>query len=125
VRTISYGIFLSCVLFVVARLIYQALSLGGLGVVNDGHNNVPVIEQASVGPASDSGSGALGTDKEAFSKLQLFVPAFPGGFQEMQSTSSLIRSLEFFWPHDVLDILVVLDESVYHNNESEKAAMTA
>jgi hypothetical protein len=96
-------------------------------MIKDGHLNIGLIEQASVDQkqksTSDSGSGTLGTDKEAFSKLQLFLPAFPGGFLEMQST--LLRSLEFFWPHDVLDILVVLDESVYHNNETEKSAMTA
>jgi hypothetical protein len=126
-RTTSSTFLFLCVLSAVARSIHQDLRLGGVGVVKVGHDNVGLIEHASVDQeqksTSDSGAGPLGTDKEAFSKLQLFCPGFPGGLLEMQS--HLVRTLEFFWPHDVLDILFVLDESVYHNNETEKSAMTA
>ena len=61
------------------------------------------------------------TDESAFSKLQLFVPAFPGGFQEFQTT--LIRSLEFFWPLDRLNIMVALDKTVY-NTTRQRDQMT-
>ena len=70
----------------------------------------------------------------ALANLQLFVPAFPRklqkdkqnrhlfvGFEELRST--LVTSLEFFWPADQLNLLVVLDDTVYTTLE-EKEAMT-
>ena len=51
----------------------------------------------------------------AFSKLQLFVPTFPGGYEELRET--LIRSLEFFWPLEQLNIMVVLDQSIYGSDK--------
>lgn len=63
-----------------------------------------------------------GADADAFSKLQLFVPIFPGGFEEFQVT--MVRSLRFFWPRDSCNTLVLLDDTVY-NTEKEKENMTA
>jgi hypothetical protein len=69
-------------------------------------------------------------ESSSFSNLQLFVSSFPGdeeadnvnGFTELQST--LIRSLKFFWPRDKLDIVVVLDDTVY-NDEVGRDNMTS
>jgi hypothetical protein len=67
----------------------------------------------------------------AFSKLELFLSTFPGnpedsvnvnGFAEVQST--LVRSLEFFWPRDNLRMTVALDNTVY-SNEPELRGMTS
>jgi hypothetical protein len=132
-------IFLSCLLLVVPQ--YEVIKLGfhddirsialdsidqpqkpgalGVGIIQD----VGSIDQSHNSANRKKQTSTSGTDKEAFSKLQLFVPGFPGGFPEMKST--FIRSLEFFWPRDSLDILLILDESVYHNSEDEKQAMTA
>lgn len=49
------------------------------------------------------------------SNLILFLSAFPGGFDELESTFA--RSLQFFWPHQYLDLLIVLDE----NDETNKS----
>ena len=62
------------------------------------------------------------TGLSAFSKLQLFVPGFPGGFEELEHT--MIRSLQFFWPSlDQLNITVVLDDTVYKTKD-ERQSMT-
>ena len=61
--------------------------------------------------------------KAQWKDLQLFVPTFPGkGFEEIQTT--LIRSLQFFWPLEHLNILVVLDENVVQG-DTERKSMTA
>jgi hypothetical protein len=62
-----------------------------------------------------------GADADAFSKLQLFVPTFPDGFEEFQIT--LVQSLRFFWPRESFNTLVVLDDTA-HNTEIEKENMT-
>ena len=54
-------------------------------------------------------------------ELKLLVPTFPGGFSELQTT--LIRSVQFFWPLEHLQIVVVLDDTVY-SNEEERDNMT-
>ena len=51
----------------------------------------------------------------AFSKLQLFVTAFPGGF-EQDFRPVMIRSLQFFWPTEYFRLTLVLDDTVYQNN---------
>ena len=68
---------------------------------------------------------ATDNQTKAFSNLELFVSCFPGdpddenvnGFTELQST--LIRSLQFFWPRprDNLRITVALDDTVYSTSE--------
>ena len=73
------------------------------------------------GHSSEHESDFNETDISAFSKLQLFVPSFPGGFEEFQST--LIRGLQFFWPLENLKITVVLDDTVYETVH-ERSAMT-
>jgi hypothetical protein len=55
-------------------------------------------------------------------KLQLFLPGFPGGFDEMRST--FIKSLEFFWPREKIDLVVILDDTVYRNY-TDRDEMTA
>jgi len=65
----------------------------------------------------------------AFANLELFASVFPGnatsemvnGFTELQST--LIRSLQFFWPLETLSMTLVLDDTVYTNSE-ERDSMT-
>mmetsp|Transcript_12299 Transcript_12299/g.29574 ORF Transcript_12299/g.29574 Transcript_12299/m.29574 type:complete len:428 (-) Transcript_12299:128-1411(-) len=69
----------------------------------------------------------IGPADKAFHRLELFVSAFPGdpssdlinGFAEMQS--SLIRSLEFFWPS--FSMTVVLDDTVYDTVEGQQNMM--
>jgi hypothetical protein len=70
------------------------------------------------------------TSQSAFSRLELFVPVFPGdpksdrihGFAELRST--LIRSLHFFWPSNHFKMTVVLDDTVYSTLE-ERNNMTS
>ena len=52
----------------------------------------------------------------AFSQLQLFVTAFPAGF-EQDFRPVMIRSLQFFWPTEYLRLTLVLDDTVYQNNK--------
>jgi len=52
------------------------------------------------------------------SDIQLFVPCFPGGFWELKSTS--FRTLQFFWPKNELDIVVVLDDTVYEDEATKE-----
>uniref|UniRef100_A0A7S4ALP7 Uncharacterized protein n=1 Tax=Pseudo-nitzschia australis TaxID=44445 RepID=A0A7S4ALP7_9STRA len=59
---------------------------------------------------------------EAFSKLELFIPIFPGdlntdrinGFVEFRET--FVRSVRFFWPRDELRVTTVLDDVAYAND---------
>ena len=56
--------------------------------------------------------------------LQLFVPTFPGkGLEEIRTT--LIRSLQFFWPLKHLNILVILDENLVLGSQAKRKRMTA
>jgi len=60
------------------------------------------------------------------SDVQLLISAYPGssggkdrrGFTEM--SQKFVRSLQFFWPRDQLDLAVVLDDNTYETTEQQK-----
>ena len=49
-------------------------------------------------------------EEERWPNLQLFIPVFPGGEEELGK--SLLRSLEFFWPKSNLNLLFLVDEEI-------------
>ena len=70
---------------------------------------------------------------EAFSKLDLFLPIFPGnlnpgetdsidGLVEMNET--FVRSLQFFWPRDKIRFTGVLDDTTYSNDKERDDLIT-
>ena len=106
----------------------------------DEHSHGMSAHWKTLNPRVASSSKPMGANKNlsraeiSFSKLQLFASAFPGdyfktkgstfvGFGEMRST--LIRSLEFFWPLEYLNLTIVLDDTVYNNDDVERDRMTA
>ena len=71
--------------------------------------------------------------EEAFSKLELLLPMFPGtpnpkddenidGFVEMKET--FVRSLQFFWPRDKFKFTGVLDDTAYSNDQERDDLIT-
>jgi hypothetical protein len=86
-------------------------------------------------PANNKTPPALTTVSEeeaAFSKLELFLSAFPGteqpnggdridGFTELRET--FIRTIQFFWPkyRHQLRITAVLDDNLYRNEEEKQS----
>jgi hypothetical protein len=86
-------------------------------------SNLKSFQSTTSSSSSQERSGAAATTtpaEELFQNLELFVSAFSGnltstvslpGFAELEST--LIRSLQFFWPKDDFKMTVVLDDTVY------------
>ena len=80
-------------------------------------------EATTAGHLDDQRSGGNSKIKNQLSDLQLFVSAFPDGFDELRDY--LIRSLNFFWPYDpALNILVVIDDTVLTTEGTTERNMT-
>ena len=98
----------------------------------ESNKRAETLKQAEVKP---SPARPPPTPNMLFKDIQLFVSAFPGGFDELRNI--LIRSLEFFWPYSssqeggeendgrsIFNIVIVLDDTVFAKVNTTETEMT-